>query len=67
MNQKSRQESKSSMEKDFFKLMNNSNFGADYRNNLDNCDFVPIFDELVEIQSLQRYYNLADPKIEKIC
>ena len=65
MNQKSRQESKSSMEKDFYNLTNNSNFGSDCRNNLDNCDFVPIFDEIGEIQSLQRYYNLADPKIEK--
>ena len=65
MNQKSRQESKSNIEKDFFKLMNNSNFGSDCRNNLDNCDFVPIFDEIGEIQRLQKYYNLVGPKIEK--
>ena len=36
MNQESRQESKNSMEKDFYKLMNSSNFGCDCRNNLDN-------------------------------
>ena len=42
MNQKSRQEAKNSIEKDFYKLMNNSNFGYDCRNNLDNCQFVPI-------------------------
>ena len=64
MNQKSRQESKSNIEKDFFKLMNNSNFGHDCRNNLDNCDFVPIFDEIGEIQRLQKYYNLFDPKVD---
>ena len=66
MNQKSRQESKTTTEKDFFKLMNNSNFGSDCRNNMDNCDFVPIFDEIGEIYSLQKYYNLVDPKINKL-
>ena len=49
MNQKSRQLSKNDVEKDFFKLMNNSNFGYDCRNNLYNCKFNPIFDELGEI------------------
>ena len=61
MNQKSRQESKINAEKGFFKLMNNSNFGSDCRNSLDNCDYVPIFDEIGDIQRLQKYYNLSDP------
>ena len=39
MNQKSRQQSKISVEKDFYKLMSNSNFGYDCRNNIDNCKF----------------------------
>ena len=30
------------------KLMNNSNFGYDCRNNLSNCKFVPLFDEFKE-------------------
>ena len=42
MNQKSRQEAKNSTEKDFYKLINNSNFGYDCRNNLDNYQFVPL-------------------------
>ena len=63
MNQKSRQESKTNTEKDFFKLMNNANFGSDCQNNMDNTDFIPIFDEINEIYSLQKYYSLVDPKI----
>ena len=39
MNQVSRQKDKRSVEKDFYKLMKNSNFGYDCRNNFDNCTF----------------------------
>ena len=56
MNQKSRQNAKNSVEKDFYKLMNNSNFGYVCRNNLDNCQFVPIFDEFKEITYIKKYY-----------
>ena len=45
--------------------MNNSNFGYDCRNNLDNCKFVPIFDELKEITYIKKYYNFFDPKVSK--
>ena len=65
MNQKSRQLSKNNIEKDFYKLMNNSNFGYDCRNNLDNCEFVPIFDELKEITYINRYFNFFDPRVSK--
>ena len=63
MNQKSRQQCKNNIEKDFYKLMNNSNF--DCRNNLDNCKFVPIFDELKEITYINRYRNIFDPRISE--
>ena len=43
--------------------MNNSNFGYDCRNNLDNCKFVPIFDEYQEITFFGRYFILLDPKV----
>ena len=37
MNQQARQKATSSVERDFNKLLNNSNFDIDYRNNTDNC------------------------------
>ena len=62
MNQKSRQESKISVEKGFYKLMNNSNFGYDCRNSIDNCKFVPIFEEYREVTYINRY-NIFDKKV----
>ena len=64
MNQRSRQNAKNSIENDFYKLMNNSNFGYDCRNNLDNCQFVPIFDELQEITYIKRYYTILMRKYQ---
>ena len=60
MNQCSKQTAKNSVEKDFFKLLNNANFGYDCQNNFDNCIFVSIFDELKEISYLKKYYNVFD-------
>ena len=39
MNQTSRQNAKNVIEMDFFKLMNNANFGFDCRNNANNTKF----------------------------
>ena len=44
-------------------LMNDSNFGYDCRNNLHDCQFVPIFHELQEITYLKRHYNYFDSKV----
>ena len=64
MNQKSRQKSKNDVEKKFFKLMNNSNFGYHCRNNIDNCKFVPIYDEMKEIIFVNRYQDIFDQKVK---
>ena len=45
--------------------MNNSNFGYDCRNNLDNCKFVPTFDECRALTFSSRYYNLSDSKVKE--
>ena len=65
MNQTSRQQSKKNVEKDFYKLMNNSNCWYDCRNNLDNCKFVPIFDEYKEITYINRYHNIFDSRVSE--
>ena len=65
MNQKSRQLSKNNVEKGFYKLMNNSNFWYDCRNNLDNCKFVPIFDEFREVTFVNWYHNIFYQKVSQ--
>ena len=45
--------------------MNNSNFGYDCRNNLDNCKFVPIFDEFKEITYIGRHWNFFDSRVSQ--
>ena len=65
MNQTSRQNAKSKIEKDVFKLMNNANFGFDCRNNANNTKFEPIVDEMSEISFIKKYYNFFDTKVQK--
>ena len=58
MNRRFRHNAKNSIE-------NNANFGYDCRNNLDNCQFIPIFLEMNEVTYLKRYYNYFDKEISK--
>ena len=60
MNQVLRKNAKTSVEKDFNKLMNNSNFAYDCRNNVDNCSFTLILDEIEELSYAKRYQNIFD-------
>ena len=65
MNQRSRQTAKSSVEKNLKNFLINSNFGYEYRNNLDNCTFILIFDELNEVTYHKIYYSLFDQEMSK--
>ena len=62
MNQKARQKATSSVERDFYKLLNNANFGIDYRNNIDNCSFEPMYDKISEIACIKRFVSIFDIK-----
>ena len=53
------------LKKIFFKLMNNSNFGYDCRNNIDNCKLFPIYDDMKEITFVNRYHYIFDQKVKK--
>ena len=63
MNQKSRQNAKNSIEKDFSKLMNNGNLGFDYRSNVNNVTFKPIIDQINEIFYIKTYYSPFNTKV----
>ena len=64
-NQRKRQEAKSSIEKDFHKLMNNAIFGNDCRDNRNNRKFQPIGNEIEEVTYIKKYYNLFDNNVSK--
>ena len=55
MNQKARQRATSSVEKDFYKLLNNSSFGIDCRNNIDNCYLELLYDDFAEISYIKKF------------
>ena len=63
MNQKSRQNAKNAIKKNFFKLMNNTNFGYIYGNNANNPKFDRIIHEVNEITYIKKYYKLFGSKI----
>ena len=46
------------MERDFFKLLNDSNFEIDCRNNIDNCILEPLYDDLNEISYIKKFTTI---------
>ena len=58
MNQNARKATKTIAEKDFYKLLNNSNFGNDCRNNIGNCKLELLFDGLDEISYIKKFTNI---------
>ena len=58
MNQKSRQKAASSVEKDFYKLLNNSSFGIGCRNNIDNCALEPLFHDFEDISYIKKFTTI---------
>ena len=58
MNKNTRKTAKSSVEKDFYKLLNNSNFGNDCRNNIGNCKLELLYDGLDEIKYIKKLTNI---------
>ena len=58
MNQNARKTAKTKVEKDFYKLLNNSNFGNDCRNNFGNCKLELLFDGPHEISYIKKFTNV---------
>ena len=65
INRKARQKTTSYVERNFYKLLNNANFGIDCRNNIDSCSFEPIYDKVCEIAYIKMFDSIFDN--EKYC
>ena len=64
LNQNARKTAKTSVEKDFYKLLNNSNFGNDCRNNIGNCKRGLIYHGFEELKYIKNYNNFDDEIFE---
>ena len=58
MNQNARKIAKAKVDKDCYKLLNNSNFGNDCKNNIGNSPLELVFDGHKEISYLKKFTNI---------
>ena len=58
MNQDARETAKTKVEKDFYKLLNNSNFGCDCRNNIGNCNIELLYNGVEEIKFVKKFTDI---------
>ena len=67
MNQGARKAAKTKVEKDFYKLLNNSNFGYDCRNNIGKCNIELLYDGVEEIKFIKKYTDIfSDYKMKEL-
>ena len=64
-NQVSRQKGKTLMEKIFYKLMSNSNFGYDCRNNFENYYISLVIDKIEEMGYIRQHQSIHNPSIKE--
>ena len=66
MNQDARKAAETKVEKDFCKLLNNSNFGYDCRKNTDNCNIELLYDGAEEVKFIKKYTDIfTDYKLKE--
>ena len=65
MKQDPRKAPDTKVEKDFYKLLNNSNFGYDCCKNIDNCNLELLYDGVEKVKYIKKYTDiLTDHKLK---
>ena len=66
MNQNARKTAKTFVKKDFYKLLNNSNFGNDCRNSVGNCKLELLYDGSEELKYIKKHTSiLSDQQLSE--
>ena len=66
MNQDARKAAETKLEKDFYKLLNNSNFGYHCRKNTDNSNLELLYDGAEEVKFIKKYTDIfTDYKLKE--